>query len=166
MSPRLRNIHKYNEPAVYHSNHPVLVLHVTWSLKKDSRVPFLQNRGTETCKYAAAAAAKSLQSCPTLCDPRDSSPPGSPVLGILQARTLEWVAIFSSCNWPFLIVQNLLRLSFQKSWPGCSNSSGNNMGLVEYLLLCSLYWLAVLKFLKFGLPNPYQSDHCLPKSLA
>ena len=46
---------------------------------------------------AAAAAAKSLQSCPTLCDPIDGSPPGSPVPGILQARTLEWVAIsFSS----------------------------------------------------------------------
>ena len=40
-----------------------------------------------------AAAAKSLQSCPTLCDPIDSSPPGSPAPGILQARTLEWVAI-------------------------------------------------------------------------
>ena len=46
---------------------------------------------------AAAAAAKSLQSCPTLCDPIDGSPLGSPVPGILQARTLEWVAIsFSS----------------------------------------------------------------------
>ena len=44
-----------------------------------------------------AAAAEWLQSCPTLCDPRDGSPPGSPVPGILQARTLEWVAIsFSS----------------------------------------------------------------------
>ena len=42
---------------------------------------------------AAAAAAKSLQSCPTLCDPIDGSPPGSPVPGILQARILEWVAI-------------------------------------------------------------------------
>ena len=42
---------------------------------------------------AAAAAAKLLQSCPTLCDPRDDSPPGSPVPGILQARTLEWVTI-------------------------------------------------------------------------
>ena len=42
---------------------------------------------------SAAAAAKSLQSCPTLCDPRDGSPPGFPVPGILQARTLEWVAI-------------------------------------------------------------------------
>ena len=41
----------------------------------------------------AAAAAKSLQSCPTLCDPRDGSPPGSPVPGILQTRALEWVAI-------------------------------------------------------------------------
>ena len=41
----------------------------------------------------AAAAAKSLQSCSTLCDPIDSSPPGSPIPRILQARTLEWVAI-------------------------------------------------------------------------
>ena len=41
---------------------------------------------------SAAAAAESLQSCPTLCDPIDRSPPGSPVPGILQARTLEWVA--------------------------------------------------------------------------
>ena len=43
--------------------------------------------------YMYAAAAKSLQSCPTLCDPIDGSPPGSPIPGILQARTLEWVAI-------------------------------------------------------------------------
>ena len=42
---------------------------------------------------AAADAAKSLQSCSTLCNPIDSSPPGSPLPGILQARTLEWVAI-------------------------------------------------------------------------
>ena len=45
---------------------------------------------------SAAADAKSLQSCPTLCDPIDGGPPGSPVPGILQARTLEWVAI--SCS--------------------------------------------------------------------
>ena len=48
---------------------------------------------------AAAAAAKLLQSCPTLCDPRESSPPGSPIPGILQARTLEWVAITFSNAW-------------------------------------------------------------------
>ena len=47
-------------------------------------------------KTTAAAAAKFLQSCPTLCDPIDGSPPGSPVPGILQARILEWVAISSS----------------------------------------------------------------------
>ena len=46
----------------------------------------------------SAAAAKSLQSCPTLCDPIDSGPPGSPVPGILQARTLEWVAISFSLS--------------------------------------------------------------------
>ena len=46
-----------------------------------------------THRRQIVAAAKSLQSCPTLCDPIDGSPPGSPVPGILQARTLEWVAI-------------------------------------------------------------------------
>ena len=45
------------------------------------------------CSVAAPAAAKSLQLCPTLCDPRDGSPPGSRIPRILQARTLEWVAI-------------------------------------------------------------------------
>ena len=45
-----------------------------------------------TPRTAAATAAKSLQSCPSLCDPIDSSPPGFPIPGILQARTLEWVA--------------------------------------------------------------------------
>ena len=50
-----------------------------------------------------AAAAKSRQSCPTLCDPIDGSPPGSPVPGILQARTLEWVATsFSNAHWNHL----------------------------------------------------------------
>ena len=48
---------------------------------------------------ATAAAAKSLQSCPTLCNPVDGGPPGSPVPGILQARTLEWVAISFSSAW-------------------------------------------------------------------
>ena len=52
---------------------------------------------------SAAAAAKLLQSCPTLCDPRDGSPPGSPVPGILQARTLEWVAISFSNAWKWRV---------------------------------------------------------------
>ena len=57
---------------------------------------------------AAAAAAKSLQSCPTLCDPSDSSPPGSPIPGILQARTLEWVAISFSSAWKWKVKVKLL----------------------------------------------------------
>ena len=58
-----------------------------------------------------AAAAKSLQSCPTLCDPVDGSPPGSPVPGILQARTLEWVAISFSNAWKWKVkVKSLSRV--------------------------------------------------------
>ena len=53
--------------------------------------------------FVAAAVAKSLQLCPTLCDPIDGSPPGSHIPGILQARTLEWVAIwFKLNNYPLL----------------------------------------------------------------
>ena len=51
------------------------------------------------CSAAVAAAAKSLQSCPTLCNPIDGSPPGSAVPGILQARTLEWLAMSFSNAW-------------------------------------------------------------------
>ena len=65
-----------------------------------------------TTKYhfitTAAAAAKSLQSCPTLCDPIDGSPPGCPVPGILQARTLEWVAIAFSNAWKWKMKVKLL----------------------------------------------------------
>ena len=54
-----------------------------------------QTKVDQSCRpgTTTATATKSLQSCPTLCDPIDGSPPGSPVPGILQARTLEWVAI-------------------------------------------------------------------------
>ena len=56
----------------------------------------LQSMGLQRIRHnlaTSAAAAKLLQSCPTLCDPIDGSPPGFPIPGILQARTLEWVAI-------------------------------------------------------------------------
>jgi len=59
-------------------------------------------------RVAAATAAKSLQLCPTLCNPIDGSPPGSPVLGILQARTLEWVAISFSNEWKWKVKVKLL----------------------------------------------------------
>ena len=71
---------------------------------QESLWTYLQNRNR------VAAAAKSLQSCPTLCDPIDGSPPGSPVPGILQARTLEWVAISFSNAWEWKVkVKSLSR---------------------------------------------------------
>ena len=70
---------------------------ISW---KENITAMIFNVCHEVCKgqsyNAAAAAGKSLQSCLTLCDPIDSSPPGSSVPGILQARILEWVAIFFS----------------------------------------------------------------------
>ena len=65
-----------------------------------------------------AAAAKSLQSCPTLCDPIDCSPPGSPIPGILQARTLGWVAISFSNAWKWKVkVKSLSRVwLFETPW--------------------------------------------------
>ena len=65
----------------------------------------------DTIYSPAAAAAKSLQSCPTLCDSIDGSPLGSPVPGILQARTLEWVAISFSSAWKWKVkVKSLSRV--------------------------------------------------------
>ena len=61
------------------------------------------DRSARELEFFAAAAAKSLQSCPTLCSPIDGSPPGSPVPGILQARTLEWVAISFSIAWKWKV---------------------------------------------------------------
>ena len=62
-------------------------------------------------KWYAAATAKSLQSCPTLCDPIDVSPLGSPIPGILQARTLEWVAISFPNAWKWKVkVQSFSRV--------------------------------------------------------
>ena len=70
---------------------------LTWRIQWTEEPGGLQSMGSVGHAAAAAAAAKSLQSCPTLCNPKDGSPPGSPIPGILQARTLEWVAIsFSS----------------------------------------------------------------------
>ena len=77
------------------------------------------------CVSCSAAAAKSLQSCPTLCDPTDGSLPGSSVPGILQARTLEWVAISFSCIQLFAILWTVahhtplsIGFSRQQSWSG------------------------------------------------
>ena len=67
-----------------------------WFNFQNCRFPLLK-------RHAATAAAKSLQSCPTLCNPTDGSPPGSSVPGILQARTLEWIAISFSNAWKWKV---------------------------------------------------------------
>ena len=73
--------------------------------------PYMTTGKTIALTAAAAAAAKSLQSCPTLCDPIDGSLPGSPIPGILQARTLEWVAISFSNAWKWKVkVKSLNRV--------------------------------------------------------
>ena len=100
---------------------------------------------------AAAAAAKSIQSCPTLCDPRDGSPPGSPVPAILQARTLEWVAISFSNAWKWNVKVKLLsrvRL-LATSWTAAHqllrpwDFPGKSTGVGCHCLLryCSYTWL-------------------------
>ena len=71
---------------------------------------------------AAAAAAKSLQSCPTLRNPRDGSPPGSAFLGILQARTLEWVAISHSSVWKWKVKVKDEWSQVKRTSPGCGGS--------------------------------------------
>ena len=97
--------------------------------------------------YTAAAAAKSLQSCPTLCDPRDGSPLGSPIPGILQARILEWVSISFSNAWKWKVKEKSLsrvRL-LTTSWTA-AHQAPQSMGFSR-----QEYWSGV------PLPSPYRA---------
>ena len=96
-----------------------------------------------------SAAAKSLQSCPTLCNPIDHSPPGSPIPGILQARTLEWVAIsFSNaCNWK-VKVKSLSRVQFFATPWTVAYQAPPSMGFPR-----QEYWSGVPYSLSLGYPN-------------
>ena len=95
-------------PGEFHGQRS-LVCYSLWSLKELDTTELLTLLVTAT-----AAAAKSRQSCPTLCDPIDGSPPGSAVPGILQARTLEWVAISFSNAWKRKVkVKSLSRVRLQ-----------------------------------------------------
>ena len=95
----------------------------------------------------AAAAAKSLQSCPTPCDPIDGSPPGSPVLGILQARTLEWVAISFSIarKWSCSVATDSQRphglqpTRFLRPWGFPGKSTGVGCHCLLRCMLCIWY---------------------------
>ena len=112
----------------------------------------------------SAAAAKSLQSCPTLCDPVDGSPPGSPVPGILQARTLEWVAISFSNAWRWKVKVKLLSCVRLLATPWtAAHQAPPSMGLSrqEYWSGVPLYYMAntilkyfnVLQSIKLILPS-------------
>ena len=94
-----------------------------------------------------AAAAKLLQSCQTLCDPRDGSPPGSPVPGILQARTLEWVAISFSNTWKWKVkVKFLSRVRLLATPWTAAYQAPTSMGFSR-----QEHWSGV------PLPSPYTS---------
>ena len=97
---------------------------------------------------AAAAASKSLQSCPTLCDPIDGSPPGSPVPGILQPRTLQWVAISFSKAWKWKVkVKSLSRVwLFETLWTAAYQAP-LSMGFSR-----QEYWSGL------PLPSPYKAE--------
>ena len=103
--------------------------------------------GKPLMPHTATATAKLLQSCPTLCDPIDSSPPGSPVPGILQARILKWVAISFSNAWKWKVkVKSLSRARLLATpWTG-SYQSPPSMGFSR-----QEYWS--------GVPSP--SPSCL-----
>ena len=102
---------------------------------------------------AAAAPAKSLQSCPTLCDPVESSPPGSAIPGILQARTLEWVAISFSSAWKWNVkVKSLSRVwLFAAPWTAAYQAP-LSMGFSR-----QEYWSGV------PLPSPAHAVNCLQR---
>ena len=101
---------------------------------------------------AAAIAAKSLQSCPTLCDPIDGSPPGSPVPGILQARTLEWVAIAFSNAWKWKVkVKSLSHVRLLATPWTAAHQASPSMGLSR-----QEYWS--------GVPLPSLRNHWMCSS--
>ena len=102
--------------------------------------------------HSAAAAAKSLQSCPTLCDPRDSSPPGSPIPGILWARTLEWVAIsFSSAGKWKVQVKSLSRVRLLVTPWTAAHQAPPSMGFSR-----QEYWSGVPSPSQFNMLNIYK----------
>ena len=105
-----------------------------------------QRRAMPSSNYhtAAAAAAKSLQSCLTLCDPIDSSPPGSTIPGILQARTQEWVAISFSNAWKWKVKVKSLSDPMDCSPPG---SSVHGIFQARVLEWCAIAFYSCVHFI-------------------
>ena len=131
------------------------------------------------------SAAKSLQLCPTLCDPIDSSPPGSPVSGILQARTLEWVAISFSNAWKWKVKVKLLShvrssatpwtaafqappsmgFSRQEYWSGVPLPSPEEISSLSHSIV-SLYFFALIAEEDFLVSPCYSLELCIQISIS
>ena len=107
--------------------------------KRSVFIPILKKGNAKECSNyctaAAAAAAKSPQSCPTLCDPIDGSPPGSPVPGTLQARILEWVAIFFSNAWKWKVKVKSLSRVWLSNPMDCSAPGSSIHGIFQARVL-------------------------------
>ena len=133
---KIQNIwNKKANKTLYHDSHQTWPLSMTFS-------NLLSNL---SCLHAATTAAKSLQSCPTLCDPIDGSPPGSPVPEILQARTLEWVAISFSNAWKWKVkVKSLSHVQLLATPWTASHQALPSMGFSRHE-----YWNGV------PLPSPF-----------
>ena len=114
-----------------------------------------EGQGTLAC-CSPAAAARSLQSCPTLCDPIDSSPPGSPVPGILQERTLEWVAISFSNAWKWKVkVKSLSCVQLLATpWPAAYQAPPS-MGFAR-----QEYWVGCIAFSGAAVHGVKKSHTC------
>ena len=112
--------------------------------------------------FGAAAAAKSHQLCPTLCLPIDSSPPGSSVPGILQARTLEWVAISFSNAWKWKVKGKLLRRAWLLATPWtAAHQAPLSMGFSN-----QEYWSGVpLPSPMFGAQTAYSLERRIRRTL-
>ena len=131
-------------------------------------------------EISAAAAAKLLQSCPTLCDPIDGSPPASPVPGILQARTLEWVAISFSNVWTWKLKgKSLSRVwlfenpwtaayqapptmgfSRQEYWSGVPSPSPEEISSLSHSVVF-LYFFALIAEEGFLISSCYSLELCI-----
>ena len=125
--PQARESRKLAEPSI--GKKPC------WTLWNDDSIKRQEIKKSKDNYWAPVlyAAAKSLQSCPTLCDPIDGSAPGSPVPGVLQARTLEWVAISFSTS--ALYVHKISLLLKLRGWFGPKTVKFRKLTLVT-LLLC------------------------------
>ena len=129
---------------------------IPWRRKRQPlQYSCLENPTDEGACRLQSAAAKSLQSCPTLCEPIDGSPPGSPISGILQARTLEWVAISFSNEWKWKVkVKSLSHVRlFATPWTAACQAPPS-MGFSR-----QKYWSGVpLPFPGYSLQGPKESD--------